>query len=92
MKDVIRLKPSSKVILEQYDFDANMAIIRMDTLLKQLQNVTKPAEKALQPVTFSSKQPTWAIDGIQGSLNFDASYWKKIAETVDSCIERAKRY
>lgn len=81
MKDVIRLKPPSKVILQQYDFDANMAIIRMDTLIKQLQTVTKP----LQTVTFGTPDVT-------NQAVHDAVYWKKLSETVDSCIERAKRY
>jgi hypothetical protein len=95
MKPVLRLKPESQVILSEYHNDGNTAIYTMQIKLKDaertvklLQSVTKPVEKMLQPATFGEKVP---VDN--GTLAFHTdAYWKKLSETVDSCIERAKRY
>jgi hypothetical protein len=72
----VRLEPSALEILGKYAENPSEAVRVMH--LKIL---------GVKPVG-----QTWAVDGIQGSLNFDATYWKKVSETVDSCIERAKRY
>lgn len=92
MKPVQRLNKDSLAILEQYDNDADKAIFLMQIKLKDserqrnmLQNVTKPVEKPLQSVTFGQEI---AVSGV----SHDAAFWKKLSETVDSCIERAKRY
>jgi len=98
MKPVQRLNRLTIEVLEKYHSDADTAINVMETTIKGLQHqletcqsVTKVLQDAQKDVT-KPLQQTWAIDGIQGSLNFDSSYWKKLSETVDSCIEKAKRY
>lgn len=92
MKPVQRLNKDSLGILEKYAPNVNHAIFTMEIKLQEqgraihmLQSVTKPVEKVLQPATFGEKP--------ESAMAFHTdSYWKKLSETVDSCIERAKRY
>lgn len=102
MKPVQRLNKDSLAILEQYDTDADKAIFLMQIKLKDserqrnmLQNVTKPVEKPLQNVTTALQNVTAPMFGQEiavSNVSHDAAFWKKLSETVDSCIERAKRY
>jgi hypothetical protein len=88
MKPVQRLNKDSLAILEEYDKDADRAIFLMQIKLKDLQRQVKP----LHFVTGSDTQALHNVTNLTTPSQFDDKYWKKLSETVDSCIERAKRY
>jgi len=95
MKPVQRLNKDSLSILEQYDQDADKAIFLMEIKLKDLERQSKDSQtpkKLLQSVTFPLQSVTSGEQPLLQNVTFDPAYWKKLEQTVDSCIEKAKRY
>lgn len=105
MKPVQRLNRFTIVVLEQYDSDADTAIHIMETTIKGLRNqletcqsVTKVLQEAQKSVTMTHPSVTKPLQPAEFGKEtvteplHDQAYWKKLSETVDSCIERAKRY
>jgi hypothetical protein len=88
MKPVQRLNKESLRILEQYDSDADKAIFLMEIKLKDHERQSS----ALQYVTKPAQKPKFGDYLNDAPTDMPDSFWKKLEQTVDSCIERAKRY
>lgn len=64
------------------------AIRNMERCIK----LTKPSQNVTQPTQFATGNTLPTQPVTPQVTQFDTTYWKKLSDTVDSCIERAKRY
>ena len=97
MKPVIRLKPPSKVILEEYSNDPNEAIILLQNRVKVLQkasettkNLSKSGQKPSENAPIGDSPGRFSLDSIPSTLPRDHPYWKTLKEVVDEALVKAR--
>jgi|WetSurMetagenome_2_1015567.scaffolds.fasta_scaffold879129_2 hypothetical protein len=91
----VRLDDDAIRILKEFQGRSNTlseAIRNMEIRIKVQQNAVKSAPPDTKVTQFHAGTciPTQIVS--PDMTQHDTPYWKKLSETVDSCIERAKRY
>jgi hypothetical protein len=90
----VRLDDDAVTILKDFQGRSTTlsdAIRNMKLRIKAME-MTQSVSKPVPATVFSSGTATQPVLMPTVPPVFDAVYWKKLSETVDSCIERAKRY
>lgn len=90
----VRLDDDAMSILKDFQGRSTTlsdAIRNMKLRIKAME-MTQSVSKPVPATVFSSGTSTQPVLAPPLPTTFDPAYWKKLEQTVDSCIERAKRY